>query len=126
MRKREDIRLEIKRIDEQVKEYYNDILELEESYKIVKMDYNVIVEKVYKPEKEYDLTPLLVCGKETYEQAEEYRNRITVALEKSLNDTLKFLSNVQTAIKNVQKEIEKCENKKKALEVELNDFGAGR
>ena len=86
------------------------------------MDYNEIVEKVYKPEKEYDLTPLLVCGKAEYEQVEEYRSRITEALEESLNDTLKFLSEVQIAIKNIQKEIEKCEKKKKALEAELNFF----
>ena len=122
MRKREDIRLEIERIDEQIKEYHSNIFELEEGYKIVKMDYNAIVEKAYIPQKEYDLTPILACGKEAYEQAEEYRSKITVAMEESLNDTLKFLSEVQTAIKNIQKEIEKCENKKKALEAELNFF----
>ena len=120
MRKREDIRLEIKRIDEQIKEYHSNIFELEEGYKIVKMDYNVIVEKAYIPQKEYDLTPILVCGKEAYEQAEEYRSRITMAMEESLNDTLKFLSEVQTAIKNIQKEIKICENKKEALEAELD------
>ena len=122
MRRREDIRSEIKCLDDKIEEYNGKIYKLEEHYKIIKMNYDKIVRDVYEPEKACDLTPFRMCGEEEYRQAEVYRKRVIDELDKSLGDTLRFLSSIQDAIKNISGLIKECEIKKRALEAELDNF----
>lgn len=120
MLKRSEKRLEIKKLNEQLKEYENDLVMLEESYKVIKLDYESIVKDVFEPTKTYDMTPLKIYGNDIYEEAEEHRKKIVVEIWKNLKDTEKFMSELLVAKTNIQKAIQECENKKKAFEAELD------
>lgn len=117
---RSDIRSEIKKLDEQIKEYEAKIFKLEETYKEVKIHYNNIIKNVYEPQKAYDMSPLSVYGKEIQNGAEKYKERIVTELEKSLGDTSKFLTQIVAIKEKILKEKKECEDKKKALETELD------
>lgn len=117
---RSDKRSEINKLDEQIKEYEAKIFKLEETYKEVKIHYNNIIKKVYEPQKAYDMSPFAVCGKEAQAEAEKYKERIVTELEKSLSDTSKFLSQIVVIKEKILKEKKDCEDKKKALETELD------
>lgn len=117
---RSDIRSEIKKLDEQIKEYEAKIFKLEETYKEVKIHYNNIIKNVYEPQKAYDMSPLSVYGKEIQNGAEKYKERIVTELEKSLGDTSKFLTQIVVIKEKILKEKKECEDKKKALETELD------
>ncbi|WP_026667876.1 hypothetical protein [Butyrivibrio sp. AE2005] len=117
---RSDIRSEIKKLDEQIKEYEAKIFKLEEAYKEVKIHYNNIIKNVYEPQKAYDMSPLSVYGKEIQDGAEKYKERIVTELEKSLSDTSKFLSQIVAIKEKILKEKKECDDRKKALETELD------
>lgn len=117
---RSDIRSEIKKLDEQIKEYEAKIFKLEETYKEVKIHYNNIIKNVYEPQKAYDMSPLSVYGKEIQDGAEKYKERIVTELEKSLSDTSKFLSQIVAIKEKILKEKKECDDRKKALETELD------
>ena len=117
---RNDKRSEIKKLDEQIKEYEAKIFKLEETYKEVKIHYNSIIKKVYEPQKAYDISPLAVYGKEIQDGAEKYKERIVTELDKSLSDTSKFLSQIVAIKEKILKEKKECDDRKKALETELD------
>lgn len=119
MSQKEKIFLEIGGIDRQIEEYRRGIMDLEETYKVIKLNYNEIEEKANKPMKEYDLNVLSAYGRAVHELAEKKRGEIVRATEAAQRDTLKLLSEIQGAMKKMQEEIKKCENKKQKLEEEL-------
>ncbi len=120
MLKRSEKRLEIKKLNEQLKEYENDLVMLEESYKVIKLDYESIVKDVFEPTKTYDMTLLKIYGHDIYEEAEEHRKKIVVEIRKNLKDTEKFMSELLVAKTNIQKAIQECEDRKKVFEAELD------
>ena len=117
---RSDKRSKINKLDEQIKEYEAKIFKLEETYKEVKIHYNNIIKNVYDPQKAYDMSPLSVYGKEIQDGAEKYKERIVTELEKSLSDTSKFLSQIVAIKEKILKEKKECDDRKKALETELD------
>lgn len=117
---RSEKRSEIKRLDEQIQEYENNIFELEEAYKETKINYESIVRENYEPIKKYDMTHLKMYGNDIYEGAEEHRKKIVIELRKSLRDTETFMSELLVIKEKIQKEKQECENKKKAFEAELD------
>ena len=117
---RNEKRSEIKKLDEQIKEYEGKIFELEEAYKETKIHYEAIVRDVYEPQKAYDMAPLKIYGNNMYKEADEYRKKMVLELKKSLCDTETFMSQILSIMEKIQKEKQKCENKKKAFEAELD------
>ena len=117
---RSEKRSEIKRLDEQIKEYEGKIFKLEETYKETKIHYETIVRDVYEPQKAYDMAPLRIYANGIYEEAEEYRKKIAIELKKSLRDTETFMSEILDIKEKIQKEKQECEDKKIALEAELD------
>lgn len=117
---RNEKRSEIKKLDEQIKEYEGNIFELEEAYKEIKIHYETIVRDAYEPQKAYDMSPLKIYGDNIYKEADEYRKKMVLELKKSLRDTEKFMSEILVTIEKIQKEKQECEDKKKAFEAELD------
>ena len=105
MSQKEKILLEIGGIDRQIEEYRRGIMDLEETYKVIKLNYNEIEEKANKPMKEYDLNVLSAYGRAVHELAEKKRGEIIRATEAAQRDTLKLLSEIQGAMKKMQEEI---------------------
>ena len=119
MNRKEEICLEIDGIDAQIERHKSFIFELEESYKVIKMNYDAIVERALKPIKGYDLSSLSKYGQDVLKKTEEYRRNVVKETEKPLQDTLKLLSEIQDAKKQILGKMKKYENKKKKLKAEL-------
>ena len=66
------------------------------------------------------MAPLKIYGNNMYKEADEYRKKMVLELKKSLRDTETFMSQILSIMEKIQKEKQKCEDKKKAFEVELD------
>ena len=103
----------------EIREYENDIAELENAYDFISLKYNMLENDIYEPDKSYDMTNSNEWRGKLENDSENFLNENCSLIGVILSNTSKHLSNIQRAIVQIRELIRMCEDEIAALEEEL-------
>lgn len=107
---------EIHDLEREIREYENNISELETAYDTIKREQEIIESEVNARNRNYDMTSSDEWRGKTVQEADEYQNEQSRVLSIGQEETKSLLSNIQTIIERLRENISECEHRISRLE----------
>lgn len=107
---------EIHALEREIREYENNISELESAYENIKREQEIIENEVNARNRDYDMTATDEWRGKTEQEANEYQNEQSRVLNIGQEETKSLLSNIQTIIERLREKIRECEHRISRLE----------
>ena len=122
MSRRDDIKSEIRHLEEKIEKYEGYIEELREAHRLISERCEHLQKEAYEPAKAYDMTCSEKWLGDLLDTARTLQDRIVCRTSEGQSKTAELLSDIERIIARLEKLIEECKKEIAELEAELESL----